>query len=90
MGALLDADVYPEARWQGLLKPHAHAQANDGGKRTVGDGRGDFHDDGADVGMGGARRLDVDIRQIDDSQGAERKWMLRVGDGRDQVCRREV
>jgi len=50
MRAVLDADVDPEARRQGLLEPHAHPEPDDGRQRAVRDGRGDEDGDGAERG----------------------------------------
>ena len=48
MGALFDAHVDAEARGEGLLKADTHAEADDGGQRTVGNGGRDVDADGAD------------------------------------------
>lgn len=66
--ALLDADIDAKARGQGLLQADAHAQANDGSQRAVGDGRGDLNDDGADGGQWRGRGQDVDVGQVDDGE----------------------
>ena len=86
VSALFDADVDPEARRQSLLEAHTHTQPDDSGEGAVGDGGGDVDDDGADVGVGRGRGLDADVGQVDDGQRAEGEGMLRVGDGRDEVC----
>jgi hypothetical protein len=56
----------------------------------VGDGRGDLDGNVNDgVGRGNAeawRGLDVDVRQVDDGQLAERDGVLRICDGGDEIC----
>jgi hypothetical protein len=86
VGTLLDTHVHAEARRQGLLEPHAHAQANDGRQGAMGDCRRDLNDNGADGRKRGGGREDVDVWQVDHGEGAERERMLRIGDGGDEVC----
>jgi len=50
VSTVLDADVDAEARRQGLLEAHAHAEADHRRQRAVRDGRGDEHGDGAEGG----------------------------------------
>ena len=76
---------------QALLETHAHAQADDGGERAVGDGRGDV-DAHLDDGVGGGRRAegrggrDVDVGQVDDGELAEGDRVLGIGDGGYEIC----
>jgi hypothetical protein len=61
VGALLDAHINAKSWRQGLLEAHAHAQANDGGQRAMGDGWRDLDEDGADRRERRRWRHDVDI-----------------------------
>ena len=89
VAVLLAADDDAVVGRQDLLQAHADAQAEEGRVRAVGDGGRDVHADlDDDVGVGDAecrRRLDADVRQVDDGQLAERDGMLRVCDGSDEV-----
>ena len=86
VGALFDTDIDTEARGQGLLQAHTYTEANDGGKRAVRDGRGDFDHDGADVGQRRGWGENVDVGQIDNRKRAEGQGVFGIADGGNEVC----
>ena len=82
MRALLHLDIDPVVGRQNPLQPRPDGEADDGDQRAVVDGGRDLDQD-PDQGVGVLRRRggwrDVDIREVDDGELAEReRRVLRV------------
>lgn len=85
MRPLLDPDIDPKPRRQRLLESDAHAQPDHGREAAVRDRGCDV--DGADgEGGAGGERGKVDVREVDDGEGAEGEGVFGVGYGGDEVC----
>lgn len=84
MRTLLDLHVYSEPRWKGLLKANAYAKPNDRRKRAMRDCGCNQHGDDGNV-LGVMQRSNMDIRQIDHREGAQRQGVFWVDNGGNEV-----
>ncbi len=69
MCSFLDLHIDPEPRWKGLLETNAYAKANDSGKGTMSYGGRDQNCDNAYF-FSVSQRSNVDIREVDNREGA--------------------
>ena len=89
MRALFYAHINSETWREGLLKPHTNAEANDGGERAVGYGRGYEDGQGSEWRRSAflwEGRRKIDIGQVDNRERAEREGVFRIRDRRNEVC----